>query len=109
MLSVSVSTEIVSSMDLYYHELYYVLAAVFIILLIDFITARSFEPLWGVMRVATERLANAHHLVVVKLHELAKEVKEYGDKQKDRHKTVRNDIKMTIYLGLLTNRCITFI
>lgn len=70
------------------NETLHILAAVVVIILIDWITTRSFEPLWGVMRVATERLANAHHLVVGKLHELAKEVKEYGDKQKDKHKAV---------------------
>ena len=78
-------------MDSYFscsNEIFYIFAAFCIILLIDLISVRSFEPLWGVMRVATERLANAHHLVVVKLQELAKEVKEYGDKQKDKHKSV---------------------
>jgi len=78
-------------MDVYlcfHNELLYIIAAVVIIILIDCTSFRSFEPLWGVLRVATERLANAHHLVVGKLQDLAKEVKEYGDKQKEKHKTV---------------------
>lgn len=78
-------------MDLYfccYNELLYILTAVAIVILIDCITIRTFEPLWVVMRVATDKLANAHHSVVGKLQELGKEVKEYSDKQKEKHKTV---------------------
>lgn len=50
---------------------------------------RTFEPLWGVLRVATEKLANAHMQVVQKFQELIKELKDYGDKQKEKHKQVR--------------------
>ena len=50
---------------------------------------RTFEPLWGVLRVATEKLANAHMQVVQRFQDLIKELKEYGDKQKERHKQVR--------------------
>ena len=48
----------------------------------------TFEPLWGVLRVATEKLANAHMQVVGRFQDLIKELKEYGDKQKERHKQV---------------------
>lgn len=48
----------------------------------------TFEPLWGVLRVATEKLASAHMQVVGKFQDLIKELKEYGDKQKERHKQV---------------------
>jgi hypothetical protein len=79
-------------MDLYFfcsNELLYIILACLTIFLVDLIfSTRSFEPLWGVLRAATDKLANVHHTVVVKLQELSKEVKEYGDKQKERHKAV---------------------
>ncbi|EDO36238.1 predicted protein, partial [Nematostella vectensis] len=55
----------------------------------------TFEPLWGVLRVATEKLSNAHHQVVVRLQELVKEIKEYGDKQKERHKAAKDEFTTT--------------
>ena len=55
---------------------------------------RTFEPLWGVLRVATEKLANAHMQVVQKFQDLIKELKEYGDKQKERHKQVSGFVRL---------------
>lgn len=53
-----------------------------------FIFFSTFEPLWGVLRVATEKLANAHLQVVTRFQDLIKDLKDYGDKQKERHKQV---------------------
>lgn len=58
---------------------------------------RTFEPLWGVLRVATEKLANAHMQVVQKFQDLIKELKEYGDKQKERHKQVSCFVRLLWY------------
>ncbi|XP_078352930.1 LOW QUALITY PROTEIN: F-BAR domain only protein 2-like [Oculina patagonica] len=55
----------------------------------------TFEPLWGVLRVATEKLANAHMHVVGRFQELIKELKEYGDKQKERHKQAKEEFSST--------------
>lgn len=55
----------------------------------------TFEPLWGVLRVATEKLANAHMQVVQKFQELIKELKDYGDKQKEKHKQVKEEFSST--------------
>ena len=41
------------------------------------------------LRVATEKLASAHMQVVGNFQDLIKELKEYGDKQKERHKQVQ--------------------
>lgn len=55
----------------------------------------TFEPLWGVLRVATEKLANAHMQVVQGFQDLIKELKEYGDKQKERHKQAKSEFSST--------------
>lgn len=55
----------------------------------------TFEPLWGVLRVATEKLASAHMQVVGKFQDLIKELKEYGDKQKERHKQAKEEFGST--------------
>lgn len=55
----------------------------------------TFEPLWGVLRVATEKLATAHMQVVQKFQDLIKELKEYGDKQKERHKQAKDEFSPT--------------
>lgn len=55
----------------------------------------TFEPLWGVLRVATEKLASAHMQVVGRFQDLIKELKEYGDKQKERHKQAKEEFGST--------------
>lgn len=55
----------------------------------------TFEPLWGVLRVATEKLANAHMQVVQRFQDLIKELKEYGEKQKERHKQAKGEFSST--------------
>ena len=64
-----------------------------------YIIYRTFEPLWGVLRVATEKLANAHMQVVQRFQDLLKELKEYGDKQKERHKQVSKFMVLMILHG----------
>ena len=55
---------------------------------VNVLLCRTFEPLWGVIRVATEKHANAHLQVVQKMQDVIKNLKEYGEKQKERHKQV---------------------
>lgn len=55
----------------------------------------TFEPLWGVLRVATEKLANAHLQVVTRFQDLIKDLKDYGDKQKERHKQYKEEFSST--------------
>lgn len=55
----------------------------------------TFEPLWGVLRVATEKLANAHMQVVQKFQDVIKELKDYGDKQKEKHKQAKEEFSST--------------
>ena len=55
----------------------------------------SFDPLWGVLRVSTDKLASAHQQVIQKLHDLMKELKDYGEKQKEKHKTAKEKFSST--------------
>ncbi|CAH1243534.1 FCHO1 [Branchiostoma lanceolatum] len=55
----------------------------------------TFSPVWQIIRMMNEKMASVYSELVHRLQEVAKELQKYGEEQKNKHKSVKEEVQPT--------------
>eukprot|EP00058_Branchiostoma_floridae_P018429 XP_002603918.1 hypothetical protein BRAFLDRAFT_105959 [Branchiostoma floridae] len=55
----------------------------------------TFSPVWQIVRLMNEKMATVYTELVHRLQEVAKELQKYGEEQRNKHKSVKEEVQPT--------------